>query len=95
MKRKSLGLFFYVLSLLTNAGGTLFIVVIHWNLLLTGKGIGSFSAIFIIEYLLVGFMSWGIGAWLNRQRKLDLTICIASCIPIILLIVFPVKFYIE
>ncbi|MPS29544.1 hypothetical protein [Pigmentiphaga sp.] len=95
MLRKNLSTALYFLSLVISVGGTIFVIAIHWPLLIAGKGIGSFSALFIAEYVVVSALLWLIGRVLERRKWLDWAYWLATVIPVVMVIVLPVKFYIE
>ena len=95
MWRKNLSVILYLVSLALSIGGTAFVIAIHWRFLMEGKGIGSFSALLIAEYVIASALLWLIGRLLYRHKKLDVLYWGATAIPVVMVIVFPVKFYIE
>jgi hypothetical protein len=92
---KNLSAVLYFISLLISICGTTFVIAIHWKLLAAGKGIGSFSALFIMEYVIASALLWFIGRLLQPRKKLDAIYWLATAIPVLMIIVLPVQFYIE
>jgi len=95
MWRKNLSAVLYFLALAISIGGTVFVIAIHWKFLMAGKGIGTFSVLFIAEYVIVSALLWLIGRLLQPRKKLDRLYWLMTAIPVIMAIVLPVRFYIE
>ena len=95
MWRKRLSAALYFLGLAISLGGTIFVIAIHWQLLVAGKGIGSFSAVFIAEYVTVSAFAWLFGRALERRRRLDLAYWLVTAIPVLMVVMLPVKFYFD
>jgi hypothetical protein len=71
------------------------IVVIGWEFIWTGKGIGSFALLWFVGYFVISFAAWVIAFFMSRHKKLDAAYWGSIAIPIIMFFLLPIKFYIE
>jgi hypothetical protein len=83
----------YWLSILVVGAGDA--SVAYLNLGLWQKGymvLSSFTAMWIFEYLAVGFLCWAGARVLHKQKNLDRAFFVLAGLPIGLMAIFPSKF---
>ena len=89
----SLALYWFAIGF--SALNFLAIVVIGWEFIVTGKGIGSFAFAWFMVYGGISTSAWLIAFFVSRRGKLDLLYWVTIAIPIVMFFVLPVKFVIE
>ena len=85
----------YGLAVLFSYGNLAALIVIQWNFIISGKGIGSFSTLWFLGYFAVSFIVWLIAFLISKNRKWDIAYWISIAIPLVMFFFLPISFYIE
>lgn len=93
--KNKISLTLYWFAIAFSALNFLSILVIGWEFIYTGKGIGSFSFAWFMVYGGVSTSAWLIGFFVCRRVKLDLIYWLTIVIPLVMFFVLPVKFVVE
>ena len=93
--KNKISLTLYWFAIVFSALNFLAIVVIGWEFIYTGKGIGSFALLWFVGYGAVSTSAWLVGFFVCRRAKLDLIYWLNIGIPLVMFFVLPVKFVIE
>ncbi|CCQ09195.1 hypothetical protein PALB_320 [Pseudoalteromonas luteoviolacea B = ATCC 29581] len=93
--KNKLSLILYWFAIAFSALNFLAIVIIGWEFIYTGKGIGSFALLWFVGYGAVSTLAWLIGFFVSRRAKLDLIYWLTIVMPLVMFFVLPVKFVIE
>lgn len=93
--KNKISLVLYWFAIGFSALNFLAILVIGWEFIVAGNGIGSFAFAWFIVYGGVSTSAWLIAFFVSRKEKLDLLYWGTIAIPIVMFFVLPVKFIIE
>jgi len=94
-KRSLFSKVFYWLAIIVSFVNFAYIVFIHWDFILDGKGVGSFSVMWTAVYGIVTAIVWLVAFVLEKDVKLTIIYWITILAPVLLFAFLPVKFYIE
>lgn len=85
----------YWLAICISISNLIFVLYNDWGFIADGKGLGSFTALWIVIYIFISLILWGASFLLNRNKKKALIFFITILIPMVMLIFFPIYFYVE
>lgn len=68
------------------------IVIIAWEFISTGKGIGSFALIWFSGYFIISFVAWVIAFFVSQNGKWDVIYWISIAVPIAMFFILEIKF---
>ena len=94
-KRSKFAKVFYGLAIVISLANFIYIIAIHWEFILQGKGVGSFAVIWAMIYGVVTAIIWLIAFILEKNNRLTIIYWLTIFAPVLLLALQPVKFYIE
>jgi len=92
---KKISNIFYWLSILISVSNTILILFNNWGNLLDGKGIGSFSVLWIFIYVIISFLLWAISFFFDKNKKRGAWYFISILIPVGIVIFIPAHFFVE
>ncbi len=85
----------YLIASFFSIGNLFAIVLMHWNFIISGKGLGSFTILWFIGYFILSVVLWGIAFLMERNWQWTIVFWISVLVPILLFTFLPVRFYIE
>lgn len=87
--------FCYALAVLISISNMLMIIYIHRVPLFTGRGLGSFVALWFVLYTVPSAAIWLIGNLLERQRNWTICYWASVGLMVVMMAAVPMKFYID
>lgn len=93
--RHKWSIFCHFLALAISVGNLLAILYMHRVTLFTGRGLGSFVALWFLLYALPSALIWLVGSFLEKQRKLTVVYWGSIGLMVLIMLLVPMKFYID
>jgi hypothetical protein len=85
----------YGISLFVSVVNCAAIIFIHWEFILSGKGFGSFVVPWFIGYFIFSFLIFLVAHAIQKNKMLTILYWISIGVPVVLLVFFPVLFFVE
>lgn len=85
----------YGLAVLFSYGNLAAMIIIQWDFIISGKGIGSFSTLWFIGYFAVSFIVWFVALLISKNRKWNIAYWVSIALPLAMFFLLPMSFYID
>jgi hypothetical protein len=95
INRQRLSTVCYMLALLISLSNLFAILYIHRAPLLTGRGMGSFVVPWFLLYAVPATGIWWVGRALAKNSRLSIAYWVSIGAMVALLLIVPIKFYID
>ncbi|MDQ7049646.1 MAG: hypothetical protein Q9M92_08915 [Enterobacterales bacterium] len=95
-KKQKIANVLYWLAIAFSVLNFLAILIIGWEFIFSGKGVGSFAVLWAGVYATISTIIWFVAFLLDSERtKLTIAYWATIAAPVLLFTLLPVKFYIE
>jgi len=95
-KKQKIANVLYWLAIIFSSLNFIAIVIIGWEFIISGKGVGSFAVLWAGIYGTISTIIWFVAFLLDSNKtKLTIVYWLTIAAPVLLFTLLPVKFYIE
>ena len=91
-KKQKISNVLYWLAIAFSSLNFIAIIIIGWEFIWSGKGIGSFAALWFVAYCSLSTIIWFVAFLLENKSKLNIVYWITVLVPVLLFALLPVKF---